>query len=198
MNTEGKKATNVTNLAVLALLVAILVGILLVYPQISKIKTLSATVNQKESELNEGLMEVSEIKEFALLLKSAKSDIEKLGVAIPEEERADEALLQMAVAAGSAGINITGVGVDAQGAQSSQEAEGGSGSVTLTVSTTGEYGKTIDFIKKAEKNLRPVSFRNITLSSDDESSGEIAGSFMIDFPFINAIQSGSEEVMDEQ
>lgn len=198
MNTRAKNIKATTNLAVLSLLVAILVGILLIYPQITKIKALSATVNQKESELEQGLREVSEIKEFALLLKSAKSDIEKLGVAIPEEERADEALLQMAVAASNAGISITGVGVDAQGSQDAQEGELlPSGTVTLTISTQGEYLKTVDFIKKAENNLRPASLRNINLSSDEEGSAGVSGSFMIDFPFINIASSANEEVAGE-
>lgn len=206
MNKEKNYTKELTNWAVLAMLLAILLGIFYIVPQISKVKKLSDTVASKEEDLNRGLEEVASIKEFALLMKTARSEIEKLGVSIPQEEKADEALLQAASAASVAGISVSGVSVDTQAPQQSRGAEEGStndtalaGVVSLTVTTGGEYGKTIDFMKNLEKNLRPVTIKNVALSANGETSGNVDGSFVIEFPYVAAASSevGAETITEE-
>lgn len=195
---EKTKKNQNSALAVLAMLVAIIVVIFFIVPRVSAIRDLSNQVAQRESELKSGQAKVEAVKQFAMILKTAKNDIDKLGVSIPTEERADEALLQAASAASSAGVGISSVAIAASSEQVQNEtAQSGSGDqaqstvksgvLTLTISARGSYSAMLDYIKKLEENIRPVTIQNLSIASSADSS-DVDGTFTLHFPFVEGIE----------
>lgn len=196
---EQKNKNQNSALAILAMLVAVLVVIFFIVPKVSAIKDFSNQAVQKESELASGQAKVAAAKQFATLIKTARADIEKLGVSIPTEEKADEAILQAASAASSAGIGITSVSVSAsdgtenatktttatEGQAAVKEAATG-GVLSLTIATRGNYTATVDFLKKMESNLRPITLKNLSVASSVDSGSDVDGNFTLDFPYVAA------------
>lgn len=202
---EKQKKNQNSALAVLAMLVAVLVVIFLIVPRVSAIKDLSNQIVDKESQLKQGQAQVDSVKQFAAILKTARADIAALGVAIPTEEKADEAVLQVASAASKAGVNVTSVSVSTtsaaapravaatqEGAATDQAevtsatSSASSGSLQVSVSIRGNYGATLDLLKKLEENLRPVTLKNLSIASNAESGSDVDSSFNLDFPFAKA------------
>lgn len=198
---EKTNKSQITTLAVLSLLVGILVVIFFIVPQVSQIKDYSGQINQKEIELQSGQDQVQAIKEYALVLKTAKSDVEKLGVSIPTEEKADEAVLQVASAASSAGISMNSVSVSSTTTGTtnvtSEASASQTGTLTLSVSTSGGYDATLGFIKNLEKNLRPVTLSNLSIAGDAEGGSDVAATFSLSFPYIQDESSSTAAVNSE-
>lgn len=196
---EKSKTNQLSTLAALLLLVAILVIIFVVVPQVSSIREYSNQITQKEADLSSGEEQVQAIREYALVIKAARADVEKLGVSIPTEEKADEAVLQIASAASSAGIDLMSVSIASSSSSVSESAtsdSGAGGTLSLTISTTGEYGKTIAFVGNLEKNLRPVAIKNMSIAVDSENSSTISGSFLLEFPYIEASSSATSSTSE--
>jgi len=207
---KTKKSQN-SALAVLAMLVAIIVVIFVIVPRVSAIRELSNQVTQKESELKAGQAKVEAVKQFALILKTAKNDIDKLGVSIPTEEKADEALLQAASAASSAGVSISSVAIAAtsetvsgstETAASAQQADTAqspakSGILSLTISTRGAYSAMLDYVKKLEENIRPVTIKGVAIAAVADSS-DVDGNFTLDFPFVEESSQLTAETTNQE
>jgi len=209
---EKTKKNSNSALAVLAMLVAIIVVIFFIVPRVSSIRDLSNRVSQKELELKAGQAKVEAVKQFALVLKTAKNDIDKLGVSIPTEEKADEALLQATSAASSAGISISSVAIAAtsesasaastEAATGTVQADGAqnptkSGVLTLTISTRGGYSAMLDYIKKLEENIRPVTIKSVAIASATDSS-DVDGNFTLDFPFVEDISQSATQTTNQE
>lgn len=161
-------------IVLLCLLLSLLAVIFLIVPHVSTLKNLSQKVAAKEQELTLGREKVQAIRNASILIKSAQRDIQLLGVAIPEKEKADEALVQVTSAASSAGISV----------QSAVISPSVNSAVSLTVSASGSYENTVSFIANLEKNLRPVKISDYSLASS--SSGQISSTFTISFPYLSA------------
>lgn len=202
---EKTKGNQSSLLAVFTVILAILAAVFYIVPQASAIKDLSNKIVQNEQELTAGQAKVSAAKQFAMVVKAAKADIEKLGISIPTEEKADEAVLQSASAASSAGITLVSVSVSGQSSTpassaSSESADltsgGGasSGIISLTISTKGNYPATIEFVKKLEENIRPVTLKNMSIAVAEDGGDDIDGSFVLEFPFVKAATSTGSEL----
>lgn len=161
-------------LAVLvSLLLSILAIIFIIVPNVSSLKDLSNRVAAKEQELILGREKVQAIKEASNVIKSAQRDIQLLGVAVPEKEKADEALVQVTTAATSAGITVDRVVISPTETNS----------VNFTVSANGSYTDTITFMANLEKNLRPAKISDYSLSSNSLGS-QVNSTFTVSFPYL--------------
>lgn len=157
----------------LSLLLSILGVIFVIVPRVSSLKELAGQVAAKEQELILGREKVQAVREAAMLLNSAKRDIELLGVAIPEKEKADEALVQVTTAASTADVNVDRVVISPSETNS----------VIFTVSASGGYENTVSLIANLEKNLRPAKITDYSLSSNS-SGAQVNSTFTISFPYL--------------
>ncbi len=161
-------------LVLLCLLMSFLGIIFVIVPHVSTLKNLSQRVAAKEQELVLGEEKVAAVKDAATLIKSAQRDIQLLGVAIPEKQKADEALVQATTAASAAGISVQNVVISPSETSA----------IVLTLSASGSYQNTITFIADLEKNLRPVKITDYSLTSSS-SGGQVNSTFTISFPYLN-------------
>ncbi len=131
--------------------VTFFIVILYIVPKTTDLKNLSQRAAAKQSELEVGRQQVAAIRTATQLIKAARADMDTLGVAIPDKEKAEEALQQLSANASSSEITIKSVT-----AGTGQAETGQSGALTITVSVSGDFSNTIAFIGNLEKNLRPV------------------------------------------
>lgn len=169
---KGKSQTIVV-VSVLSLLVAIMLTILVLVPQFSHLKDLSSTANAKQEQLRLGREKVKSIKDGVALIANSKQDIDLLGVAIPKSSEAENALLQVSTAASMAGVTISSVAV------SDSKSE-----LKVSLSVSGAYDKTMDFLSKIEQNLRPTLLSDLTIGSVEE--GDLSSTFNLSFPYLPA------------
>lgn len=175
---KGKSQAVVIS-SIISLLVAILLTILVLVPQFSKLKELSDTANAKQEQLKLGREKVRSIKDGVSLIASSKQDIDLLGVAIPKTPEAESALMQVSSAASVAGVTISSVAIsDASKAE-----------LKITFSLIGSYDKILDFVSKIESNLRPTQVVDFTINYVEGS--ELSSTFNLSFPYLEAEPTSS-------
>lgn len=158
----------------MALLVAIGAVAFVIVPQLSSLRDTSNQVLAKDNELKAGQDKVAAIKQSAQLIVAAKKDIDLLGVALPVQENADEALAEAASAASDAGLTVKSISVG----------EAKEDRVTLAVTTTGNYAQVDKYLQNLQNNLRPVVVDNYNMSADSSGNGALSASFSLSFPYI--------------
>ncbi len=169
----NKKATQTpVALAALLLLVALVVLIAYVIPQITTLKDLNQSIVQKEQELAIGKQKVQAIRDAVQLIQQAKKEVEVLGIAIPTKEKAEESLLQIANIASRQEITVK------TATFSSAE-----GSLAMNVTAEGDYNKFVDFFNDVNSNIRPAAVSGINFSPNEET-GALEASFDVIFPYI--------------
>ena len=171
------KSQTIIVISVVGLLVAILLTILVLVPEFSKLKDLSDTANAKQEQLKLGREKVKSIKDGVTLIANSKTDFDALGVAIPKTPEVENALLEVSTAASASGVAISSVSVS----DSSQS------ELKISVSITGPYDKTIDFASKMEQNLRPTQFADFTINAADQAN--LTSTFNLVFPFLVPVAS---------
>jgi Tfp pilus assembly protein PilO len=171
---KQKKSQIPTYLSVLALLASFVIVIMFVVPKIAVLKDLSNKVALKESELNAGKQKVEDLKKASALIKTARSEMETLQIAVPTKEKVDEAVAQLSAASNQAGLSIQSITIGTPGA----------GVASLTVTTEGEFSNTVSFMANVEQILRPASFSDFSVASSQTNS-LISATFNIAFPFID-------------
>ena len=175
-----------SQLFVLLVLVAFLLSFLgivfFIVPRISSLKDLSNQVAAKDAELKAGIAEVQAIKAAVQLVASAQQSIQTLGIAVPEQARADEATVQISAAASKASISISSVTV----------ASAENGYVNLTVSTVGSFDSTAAFISNLQNNLRPIKVIDFSIASGAEGS-QLNSTFNLGFPYLPEVTTTSAE-----
>lgn len=175
---KGKSQAVVIS-SIISLLVAILLTILVLVPQFSKLKELSDTANAKQEQLKLGREKVRSIKDGVNLIASSKQDIDLLGVAIPKTPEAESALMQVSSAASVAGVAISSVSI-----LDTSKAE-----LKISFSLIGPYDKTLDFVSKIESNLRPTQVVDFTINYVEGS--ELSSTFNLSFPYLEAEPTAS-------
>jgi len=173
---KAKLKQTLAAISALALLASILAIIFIVVPKMRDLKSINTKVKAKEQELEAGKAKVAAVKKAAELIKKARKDLETLGVAVPNSEKAEEALLQVSSAAGEAGITVKSTTISA-----SNE---GQNSLNLAVSTTGHYDSTIKFMENLEKSLRPATTDSFNFSPRPET-GDVDATFQISLPYVD-------------
>lgn len=169
----NKKSTQTpVALAALLLLVALVVLIAYIIPQITTLKDLNQSVVQKEQELAVGRQKVQAIRDAVQLIQQAKKELEVLGIAIPTKEKAEESLLQIANIASRQEITVR------TATFSSAE-----GSLAMNVTAEGDYNKFVDFFNDVNSNIRPAAVTGINFSPNEET-GALQASFDLNFPYI--------------
>jgi Tfp pilus assembly protein PilO len=179
--------------AALALLVAFLLIIFYIVPGVGDLKERATTVSNKKQQHDLGVSKVQAIRTAAQAIALAKKQVSLLGVAIPEMQNAEEAVLQISLASKDSSVAVKGISVG------STEVNGNtsSGALAISVSVTGEYPNIIKLTKALEKNLRPVTISNISISSAD-ASNEVEAKFDLDFPYLGSTaNTDGSEVINE-
>lgn len=167
------KSQTIVAISVLSLLVAVLLTILVLVPQFSHLKELSDTANAKQEQLRLGREKVKSIKDGITLIANSKQDIDLLGVAIPKAPEAESALLQVSTAASMAGVTISSVSVS-----------DGKGQLGVSISISGAYDKTMDFLSKIEQNLRPTQLTDLTIGAVE--GADLSSTLNLSFPYLAA------------
>jgi len=168
------KSQAVVIFSVVGLLVAILLTVLVLVPQFSSLKDLSDTAEAKQEQLRLGKEKVKSIKDGVNLIANSKKDIDALGVAIPKTPEAESALLQISSAASAAGVSISSIAVS----------DTGKTDLRISLSITGPYDKTTDFVSKMESNLRPTQFADFTINASEQA--DLTTTFNLVFPYLEA------------
>ncbi len=158
-------------ISVLALLVSLGIVIFLVVPRVSEMKELSNSIAAKEAELEIGKNKVSALRNAVQLIKTARRDMEILGVALPPNKDIAEALVQTNANASNAGVVIQTISVG----------EGGAGNISVSATVSGSYEQVMGFLSNTEKNLRPMQVSDYSLVS---SEGAINATFNFLFPYL--------------
>lgn len=169
-----QKNQSLIYISVLALLIAFILVIIFIVPKIATLKDLSTQVAKKEDELNAGKQKVEDLKRAAALIKTARSEVETMQIAVPTKEKMDEAVAQLSAAATQAGLSIQSVTIGTPS----------KGMANLTVTTEGEFSNTVSFMSNIEQNLRPATFSDFSLASSQANS-LISATFNLSFPFID-------------
>lgn len=181
-----KKSTQTPILtAAVLLLVALIILIAYIIPQIATLKELNQEISQKESELIIGKQKVQALRDAAQLIQQAKKEVELLGISIPTKEKAEESLLQITNIAARQSITITST--------SFSSAEG---LLTMNVIAKGDYNKFIDFFNDADSNIRPVSVSGISFSANGDNGG-LEASFDLLLPYIAEVSLTEESIAEE-
>lgn len=172
MEEKTPKNQSLLLISVLALLASIVIVIVYVVPKITALKDLSNNVAIKQQELQDGKNKVEALKKATAIIKVARFEMETLGISIPAKENADEAVSQIADAAGKAGLDVESIN-----SSSSQE-----GSLALVVTSSGSFGNVTGFIENIEKNLRPVRITDYTVASSGD--GKVDATINLSVPFL--------------
>jgi Tfp pilus assembly protein PilO len=165
------KSQTIVAISLLSLLVAVLLTILVLVPQFSKLKELSSTANAKQEQLRLGREKVKSIKDGITLIANSKQDIDLLGVAIPKSPEAESALLQVSTAASMGGVTISSVSVSDS-----------KGQLGVSISISGAYDKTMDFLSKIEQSLRPTQLVDITIGTVEGT--DLSSTLNLNFPYL--------------
>jgi len=172
---KAKLKQTLAAISALALLASILAIIFIIVPKMKDLKSINTQVKAKEQELEAGKAKVAAIKNAAALIKKARKDLETLGIAVPDQERAEEALLQVTSAAGKAEITVKSMTMSA----------GGEGNLlSVAVSTSGRYDNTIRFMENLEKSLRPAATTSFNFAPK-VGTGDVDATFQIVLPYVN-------------
>jgi len=170
MNKSASKQRMIL-LSVVALLLSFLIIIFFTVARISDLKTLSTEAKAKEAELEAGIAQVQSVRNATQLIKVAKGDMQTLGIAIPDQEKGEEALAQLGANAASSGLEIKSIAIGG----------GDASNLGISVATTGSFDQTMTFLANLEKNLRPVKVKNYTFAAVEDSSS-VDASFALLFP----------------
>jgi len=173
---KAKLKQTLAAISALALLASILAVIFIIVPKMRDLKSINTQVKTKEQELEAGKAKVAAIKKAAELIRKARKDLETLGIAVPNKEKGEEALLQVASAAGKAEITVKSATISAGGE--------GRGLLSLAVSTSGRYDNTIRFMENLEKSLRPATVSSFNFSPK-QGSADVDATFQIALPFVD-------------
>jgi Tfp pilus assembly protein PilO len=175
--------------AAISLLVAFLLIIFYIVPSISDLKDKATTIASKKQEHDLGVQKVQAIRSATQAIALAKKQVSLIGVAIPEKQNAEEAVLQISTASKDASVTVKGISVG----DSEVAGKATAGSLGISVSVTGEYANIVKLTKALEKNLRPVNISNISVSVGNTSS-EVSAKFDLNFPYLgtSSNSNGSE------
>lgn len=197
-----KQSQLISFISVLALLGAFLLIIFVVTPRVRQLWDLSSQAKGKGEQIALKQQEVESVKEASVLVKGAKQEVEMLQIAVPDKEKAEEALAQLSSATAAAGLKMTSVGL--HGAQD--------GFVKISMSVFGPFDKFIGLMGNLESNLRPIKIDDYTVTSSEDSS-DVSASLNLLFPYlpqtsptpqvsatasVNSATSNQENILDEE
>jgi len=158
-------------ISVLALLASLAIVIFLVVPRISEMKELSNNVAAKEAELEAGKNKVAALRNAIQLIKTARRDMEILGIAVPVDKDIAEALVQVNANASNSGVVIEAISA----------AEGETGNISISATVLGSYEQVMGFLSNTEKSLRPIKIVDYNLISTE---GAVDATFNLLFPYL--------------
>jgi len=158
-------------IGVLALLASLAIIIFLIVPRVSEMRDLSNNIAAKEAELEIGKKKVSSLRSAVQLIKTARRDMEILGVAVPADKDIAEALVQVNANASNSGVVIDAISTSG----------GEAGNVSINASVKGSYEQIMGFLSNSEKNLRPIKIVDYNLVSTE---GTISATFNMLFPYL--------------
>lgn len=181
-NKDNKK---IIFLSVIALLLSFFIIAMYLVPKMKNLKTLSTQAAAKQAELDAGVEQVKAIRTAAQLIKAASKDIETLGISIPEQSRAEEALAQLGASASKSDVQVKSVSIGG----------GASGTLKITLSISGGFDQTMTFISNLEKNLRPIEIEDYTIASVE--GGSLDTSFNLNFPYLQSEKAAAEATEGE-
>jgi len=168
----------------LALILTILGVIFMIIPRFESLKDLSTKISAKEAELDLGKKKVTALRTATQLIKTAQTDMDLLGVAIPVGKNAEEALAQLSANASTSGVSIVSTTIS----------DGEAGHVSIALTLSGDFDGTYSFISNLEKNLRPVTIADYNMI---EAEGNIDSTLNLLFPYVEEPKQDSEGLDEE-
>jgi len=175
---ENKNSSQTIILAAAGfLLVAFVAIITYLVPRVSEIKTLNDSIANKQQELALGRQKVQAIRDAIQVINKAKREIEILGIAIPDKEKAEESLVQITTIASANEITISNMSFSSGSDKKASK-------LTVNVTAQGDYGKFASFFNALNTNLRPVAVSGINFSNND-STNQLEAGFDLVFPYLS-------------
>lgn len=142
-----------------SIIVILIVGSFLVYPQFSQIKDLKTQVAAKSQEADQAETKVNNLTALTQEIKSNVDAYSKLKIAMPTEPKIEEAFIMLNTMANNAGVTLGNI-------QQKTEKQN-TGPLVLTVSATGDFNAQIKFVENLRTNSRPIIVTNATLTAQE-------------------------------
>jgi len=177
------KSQTILIISAAALIVAFILIIGVIVPKVNQLKQKNMAIAAKQQELDLGKKKVEALRAAELAIKTAKNDLDKLGVSIPYKEKSEEALAQLAAIATDSKTIIKTVSIG------SSE----TGQLNVSITIEGNYNDTLKFISDVEKNIRPTQIRDYSMSwVEDQQS--LNSTFNLIFPYVYEQPQGSSQL----
>jgi len=138
--------------------IALVVLILFLIPRVSNLKILSNQVEAKRVEYETGKIKVMNAEDLKKYIEQSKGEANLLGVALPANSSAEDALLSLTAAAAAADLRVSGVEV--------QDDE--KGNLLVSLSTRGTFENSVSLLDKLKNNLRPTKIVDFQMTKTDD------------------------------
>lgn len=166
----------------LAVVGATIVSIALIYfgimPKINALKGLKMQAETKSQEAEALTAKVNDLKKLSTELTQNAVLFNTLKVALPAEQKIDEAFIMINEIAHASGVELSNVQPKSNSA--------GVGDLQLSLSATGDFESLIRFTQNLRSNQRPTIVKNVSISAkatSDKGEGEkttqLSGSYDI-------------------
>lgn len=154
-------------ISVVLLVLLIVLGVLLWWPQFQEFLSLKEELKAKESQLEEKREYFSRLKEYEEKLKDYNEELEKIDYALPDEisPPAIFSFFQQV-------CSVNGLVLENISAQKLSEAGKGSGSLKgfgFSATVSGSYENFKDFLDTLYKNSRMIDVETVSFKSPSES-----------------------------
>lgn len=156
---------------------AILIGLALIYfgfrPILSDYRENRLSLETRKMEIVALEARKAELETLQTKFSKSASALNRLAVALPDDEQYPELLTQISALSAASGTTLSSI-QPSRGTSASEE-------VITTLSLKGSYPSLITFFENLEHNLRPIQVKSLNITRGDESSNLISATIQLGF-----------------
>jgi Tfp pilus assembly protein PilO len=161
-----------TGLLILGIIVIVGIIFWVIKPQMNNLKEANAKVKAKTEELTQKQEMLSNMNALESEIKSKASLVNKLNIVLPySSPGASGLVLQLNNMAKAAGVTMKSLTPTANESETNYEEPAQDLNIktySFTVDIVGNYSGVSNLFKQMEKNLRPITIKNISIASAED------------------------------
>lgn len=157
----------------LALLIAVIVGILIINPLWEGITQQNNQIKQKQEEVDNKQQKIKDLQELKGNYQKIKDKIATIATALPDKEEYAELLIQLDTMASSNRVFLISV-TPAESKKPSKEEKGPYQTAPLEVKIISDFQSMKNFVSDIEKNLRILDITSIGIEKSPQGNTIIA------------------------